>query len=103
MIPISGGSSAHYSKTEENIYASLSKADYARNIPRNSIDYDSYIAPRPQLFQVQRIEEKEGVVSSWLNIEHVGQFWGHTFTYRNADIVLPALCILGIGLAIYFW
>ena len=102
MVPISGGSSSHYTKTVENLYSSLSKVDYTRNIPRNSIDYDSYIAPRPQLFQVQRIEEKEGFVSSWLNIEHVGQFWGHTFTYRNADVVLPVVCIIALGLAIHY-
>ena len=34
MTPISGGQINLYHKNEENIFGTLSKNDYARNIPR---------------------------------------------------------------------
>ena len=103
MIPISGGSIHLYHKGQENIYASLSKQDYARNIPRNNSEMDYYTpAVRTQIEQINRYNAEAMGDNSWLNQEHIGQFMGHTFTYRNADIVLPGLCILGIGLAVYF-
>jgi hypothetical protein len=103
MTPISGGRINLYQKNEENFFSTLSKIDYARNIPRNTAAVDTFsINQRAQLAQERRLQENNSGIRGWLNEEHVGEFNGKPFVYRNFDVVLPAVCIIAIGLAIYF-
>lgn len=103
MTPISGGRINLYHKNEENIFGTLSKIDYARNIPRNTAAVDTFsINQRAQLAQDRILQESNSGIRGWLNEEHLGEFNGKPFVYRNADVFLPIVACIAIGLAFYF-